>query len=158
MWVNWSPPEQNCFHLTYDIFRCIFVKETFSILIKISLSLMLGVQLTIIHHWFRWWLGTKKATSHYLKQPWPNTLTQICGTRGRWLHISPSNVWGISLRVSSETFVNKIYYDIQWKASSQLIPSASILSLGSHSDWTTWWIESHWYQCSLSGLKLDFYE
>ena len=31
-------------------------------------SLFLMVQLTIIQHWFRQWLGTCQATSHYLKQ------------------------------------------------------------------------------------------
>ena len=31
-------------------------------------SLFLRVQLTIIQHWFRWWLGAGQATSHYLNQ------------------------------------------------------------------------------------------
>ena len=31
-------------------------------------SWFLRVQLTIIQHWFRWWLGAKQATSHYLNQ------------------------------------------------------------------------------------------
>ena len=33
-------------------------------------SLFLRVQLTIIQHWFRWWLGAVQATSHYLNQWW----------------------------------------------------------------------------------------
>ena len=28
------------------------------------------VQLTIFHHWFRYWLGAGQATSHYLNQWW----------------------------------------------------------------------------------------
>ena len=28
------------------------------------------IQLTIIQHWFRWWLGADQATSHYLNQWW----------------------------------------------------------------------------------------
>ena len=36
--VNSSPPEQNGCHFTNNIFRCIFVYEKFSILIKISLK------------------------------------------------------------------------------------------------------------------------
>ena len=28
------------------------------------------MQLTIFHHWFRWWLGADQATSHYLNQWW----------------------------------------------------------------------------------------
>ena len=33
-------------------------------------SLFLRVQLTIIQHWFRQWLGAGQATSHYLNQWW----------------------------------------------------------------------------------------
>ena len=33
-------------------------------------SLFLCVQLTIFQHWFRSWLGTDQATSHYLNQWW----------------------------------------------------------------------------------------
>ena len=33
-------------------------------------SLFPRVQLTIFHHWFRWWLGADQATSHYLNQWW----------------------------------------------------------------------------------------
>ena len=33
-------------------------------------SLFLRVQLTIIQHWFRKWLGAGQATSHYLNQWW----------------------------------------------------------------------------------------
>ena len=35
---NSSPPEQNGCHFADDIFRCIFLNETFYILIKISLK------------------------------------------------------------------------------------------------------------------------
>ena len=33
-------------------------------------SLFLRVQLTIIQHWFRYWLGAGQATSHYLNRWW----------------------------------------------------------------------------------------
>ena len=33
-------------------------------------SLFPRVQLTILQHWFRWWLGADQATSHYLNQWW----------------------------------------------------------------------------------------
>ena len=33
-------------------------------------SLFLRIQLTIFHHWFRYWLGAVQATSHYLSQWW----------------------------------------------------------------------------------------
>ena len=33
-------------------------------------SLFLRFELTILHHWFRLWLGADQATSHYLNQWW----------------------------------------------------------------------------------------
>ena len=33
---------------------------------------------TVIHHWFRCWLGTGQATGHYLNQYWPSLLMYIC--------------------------------------------------------------------------------
>ena len=44
-------------------------------------SLFPRVQLTIIQHWFRWWLGAEQATSLYLNQCWSSFLTHICVTR-----------------------------------------------------------------------------
>ena len=38
--------------------------------LKFHWSLFLRVQLTIIQHWFRYWLGASQATSHCLKQCW----------------------------------------------------------------------------------------
>ena len=37
---------------------------------KFHWSLFLRVQLTISQHWCRQWVGTKKATNHYLNQWW----------------------------------------------------------------------------------------
>ena len=48
-----SPHGQNGCHFTDDIFRCTFVNGKFCILIKISQSLLLRVQLAINQHWFR---------------------------------------------------------------------------------------------------------
>ena len=31
---------------------------------------LLGAQLTIFQHWFRWWIGADQATSHHLNQRW----------------------------------------------------------------------------------------
>ena len=73
-------------HFVDDIFRCIFVNETFFILIKISLKSVLKGQLATTQHWFRLWLGSEQAASHYLNQCWPQSLTHICGTRGRWVN------------------------------------------------------------------------
>ena len=38
--------------------------------LRFNWSLLARVQLTIFQHWFRWGLGTGKATSHYLNQWW----------------------------------------------------------------------------------------
>ena len=52
---------------------------------KFHWSLLLGVQLTIFLHWFRWWLGADQATSHYVKHWWPRLLTHICVTWPQWV-------------------------------------------------------------------------
>ena len=45
---------------------------------KFHWSLFQGVQLTISQHWFGWWLGAKKVTSHYLNQRWSSLMTHLC--------------------------------------------------------------------------------
>ena len=40
-------------------------------------NLFPGVQLTKCQHWFRQWLDAEQATSHYLNQCWPSSLTHI---------------------------------------------------------------------------------
>ena len=65
--INTLRPRQNGRHFADDIFKCIFLNENVSIVVKISLKF---VQLTIFQHWFRWWLGAVQATSHYLNQWW----------------------------------------------------------------------------------------
>ena len=75
--VNSSPPGQNGCHFTDGIFKCIFlngnVRTSIQYLLKIvpkgpidNKSVFVQVQ----------------ATSHYLNQYWPSSLTHICGTRG----------------------------------------------------------------------------
>ena len=52
--INSSLPGRNGRHFANDVFKCIFVNETFCISIKkIHRSLLLMVQLTITRHWFR---------------------------------------------------------------------------------------------------------
>ena len=53
---------------------------------KFRWNLFPGLQLTINQHWFRQWVGAEYATSHYLNQCWPSSLTHICGTRGNDLN------------------------------------------------------------------------
>ena len=57
-----------------------------------------GVQLTICQHWFMKWLGAEQATSNYLNQSWPSSLTHTCGTRGRWIK-------GISMSIAQRRTV-----------------------------------------------------
>ena len=50
--------------------------------LKFHRTLFPRVQLAISQHWFKLWFGVEQATSHYLNQCWPSSLTHICGTRG----------------------------------------------------------------------------
>ena len=57
--------------------------------------LFLRVQLRISQHRFRKWLGAEQATSHYLNQCWPSSLSHICGARGRWGNpLCAEFIWG----------------------------------------------------------------
>ena len=62
------------------------------------------VQLTISQHSFRWWHGAKQATSHYLHQCGPSSLTHICSTRRRWVK------WRIS-RIIRQGLIRGYYHD-----------------------------------------------
>ena len=53
--------------------------------LRVHVSLYLRVQLTLIHHWLRLWLGADQATSHYLNQWWSNLLMHICVTQPQWV-------------------------------------------------------------------------
>ena len=59
--------------------------KTFVFWFEFHLSLFLRAHLTIIKHWFRWWLGAEQATSHYLNQCLHSSLMHFCGTSGRWV-------------------------------------------------------------------------
>ena len=48
--------------------------KNFVFLSKFHRGLFLSIQLTITQHWFWWWLGAKKARSHYLNQCLPPTV------------------------------------------------------------------------------------
>ena len=45
-----------------------YSKKIFVFSFEIHQSLLVRVQLTTNHHWFRWWLRTEQVTSHYLNQ------------------------------------------------------------------------------------------
>ena len=50
------------------------------ILFEMSSLIVLRVHSTVIKHWFRLWLGTEQATSHYPNQWWPIFFVT------KWLH------------------------------------------------------------------------
>ena len=52
---------------------------------KFHCRLFLWIQLTVLPHCFRQWLGAEWATSHYLNQCRPDSLTHISDTRRRWV-------------------------------------------------------------------------
>ena len=78
-WTKWPPIWQTTFSNAFSSMK--MTKLWF----KFHWNMFSGVQLTISQHWFRWWLGAEQATSHYLNQWWPSSLTHICGTRGKWV-------------------------------------------------------------------------
>ena len=57
--------------ISQTIFSSAFpIMKMFEFRLKFHWSLFLRVQLTIVHHWFRWWFGAVQAPSHYLNQWW----------------------------------------------------------------------------------------
>ena len=65
--------------------------EMFEFRLKFHWNLFLRVQLIILQHWFRKWLGAEPATSHYLNQWWPTLVTHICVPRPQWVNIKSEN-------------------------------------------------------------------
>ena len=59
-------PGQNGRHFADDIFRCIFMNESFIFCLKFHWSLFLRVQMTITQHWFRF--GAKPLSELMLTQ------------------------------------------------------------------------------------------
>ena len=81
------------------IFQTIFSNafswmKMFEFRLEFHRSLFFRFQLTISQHWFRKWLGTKQATSHYLNQWLSISLTHICATRPQWIDAGSGNRWG----------------------------------------------------------------
>ena len=63
--------------------------------LKFHQSLFLTVWLTVFQHWFRSWLGTDQATSHYLNHCWPRLVTYyIFVTWPQWVNsLRPSDTY-----------------------------------------------------------------
>ena len=115
---NTLRPTQNGHHFTDDTFKLIFLNNVYYVFIKISLKYFPGVVLSICQHWFRWWLGTQRATSHYLNQYWPNLLTHICFTRPQWVKsLSPGQNWMVAIlhTIFSDEFSSTKMNEFPWK-------------------------------------------
>ena len=73
-------------------FSCAFSgMKIYKLWLIFNWSLFPGVQLTIFQHWFRQWLGTVQATSHYLNQWWLNYWS-IYGSLG-FNELTTGNFW-----------------------------------------------------------------
>ena len=73
VWVVWCfintlRPKQNGCQLPDDIPNAFSWMKIYKFRLRFHWSLFPRVQLTITHHWFRYWLGAGQATSHYLDQ------------------------------------------------------------------------------------------
>ena len=88
-WFDSSPPNKNGRHFPDDIFKCIFMNETFCILIRISLKFVpKGAinnipALVQIMGWRR--TGAKPLSEAMLTQ-FIDAYIYICGARGRWVN------------------------------------------------------------------------
>ena len=80
-----SSIELNGRHLADDIFGCISVNEEICILIKISLKFVPKDPIDNNPALVQIMVWRRIATSHYLNQCWPDSLTHLCGTRGIWV-------------------------------------------------------------------------
>ena len=68
--------------ISHAIYSCKFsLMKSFLIWLKFHWSLFLKVQLATIQNWFRHWFSAEYATN----QCWPDSMTHICGTKGRKL-------------------------------------------------------------------------
>ena len=80
---NSSPSRHNGRCFADDIFRCIFVNDVFCILIRISLKFVPKDLIDNKPAFVQ--IMTWRRIGHYRNQCWTNSLTHICGTRGRWV-------------------------------------------------------------------------
>ena len=68
-----------------------------------SLTISLKFELTIFHHWFRWWLCADQATSHHLNQWMVSLLTLICIIRLQWVNWDLSSIQVKWMSIKSKT-------------------------------------------------------
>ena len=77
-----SSPGQNGRLFQTSFSDAFHVWKIFIFWLKFHWSVFLGIQLTATQHCFRKLLCAEWATSHYVNQFWPDSLTHICGGGG----------------------------------------------------------------------------
>ena len=85
-------PEHNAQHFADNNFRFNLLNENCCILFNFQWSLFSRVELTISHHWYRYWPDAEQMTSHYLNQWWIDLLPYKRVTRPQWI-----NSWSAKL-------------------------------------------------------------
>ena len=89
--------------------------EMFEFRLKFHWSLFPRVQLTILQHWFRQWLGAVQATSDYLNQWWLD-YRRIYASLG-FKELNVMSPWGVSTGTATR-FTNVFLLDIQIRLKS----------------------------------------
>ena len=112
----------------------VHLNENCWISITISQKYVPGVKLTIRQHWFRWWLGTVQAPSHYLPQWWKSLRMHICATRHRGVGgggVRFKNTYELlNLRALNFSPMNKIFHrmgkifcvEFLWNSTENILP------------------------------------
>ena len=84
IWLNTLRTRQDGQHVADNIFKCILLNE--NCCIWFDWNMFARVELTIIYHWFCYWLVAEKTTIHYLNQWWHSLLMHICVSRTQWVN------------------------------------------------------------------------
>ena len=109
--VNSSPPGQNSPHFPDDISRCLFGEWKILYFIKISLKFVpkgpIDNKPALVQIMDRPWIGTRPFSEPTLT----DSLTHVCGTRGRWVNSSwHSDTYGVG-DLSQHWFGNSLLPD-----------------------------------------------
>ena len=88
---NTLRPRQIGWHFA-DSFKCIFLIKKYESCFKFHWELFPMVQLMILQHWFREWLGADQATSHHVNQWWPSLLMHVCVIQPLWVKLNHSRI------------------------------------------------------------------
>ena len=105
------------------------------------------VQLTIIQHWFRWWLGADQATSHHLNQWW-----LVHRRIYAWLNLNELTLWrdeastshsALWAVVTAHVLISTVVYLnlklrhgwVRFFGTTSLTPGSCYMSVKQH-----WWI------------------